>query len=201
MVYPIKSKAQWLMQLKLKGQDPLEKALNFAAIAHAGQFRKFGNIPYVEHPIRAYEILSEYSNYEPLKVATLLHDCVEDTYVTGALIEYKFGAEVRDIVELVTKSECENSYWNKLKHCKTAQTLKLADTLANTENLLEEAKSPKGYSFATRYLTKKINSLQFLSAGNSQLFKRVESKLNHLKLSLSEDFPESTENSNSILQQ
>ena len=70
--------------------------------AHGGQTRKSGD-PYFTHPLAVAAILTDIKA-DPASVATaLLHDVVEDTDTTVADIEKKFGSEIANLVEGVTK--------------------------------------------------------------------------------------------------
>lgn len=78
------------------------RAFQFAYDLHEGQYRKSGE-PYIAHPVAVAEILRELGGSPAMIAAGLLHDVVEDTEVTVEDIEAKFGAEVRQLVEGVTK--------------------------------------------------------------------------------------------------
>jgi (p)ppGpp synthase/HD superfamily hydrolase len=55
-----------------------DRALMLAAIIHAGQPRKGTRVPYVMHPFHVAMILERHGYPEPLQVAALLHDVLED---------------------------------------------------------------------------------------------------------------------------
>ena len=80
----------------------IRAAFEVADRAHAGQKRKDGT-PYVSHCIAASIIAVEMGLDEDSIVASLLHDCVEDTAITHEDIAKSFGAPVADLVEGVTK--------------------------------------------------------------------------------------------------
>ncbi len=80
----------------------LERAHDLAVTAHEGQLRSSGE-PYVTHPIAvAYELAELQMDAETL-AAAFLHDVPEDTDVTLAEIEKRFGREVTRLVDGVTK--------------------------------------------------------------------------------------------------
>lgn len=80
----------------------LEHAINFAAKAHEGQFRKSGE-PYIIHPIAVADILIDWAMDIDSVIAGVLHDTVEDTEVKLSQIENIFGRDVAFLVDGVTK--------------------------------------------------------------------------------------------------
>ncbi len=80
----------------------IEAAYALAAEAHAGQVRDNGD-PYITHPLAVAEILAGYRLDTASIVTGLLHDVVEDTPVTMAQIEARFGREIAGLVDGVTK--------------------------------------------------------------------------------------------------
>jgi len=77
-------------------------AFNFAHKLHEGQYRKSGE-PYIAHPIAVAGLLRDLGGDGAMIAAGFLHDVVEDTEVTPEEIEARFGVEVRNLVEAVTK--------------------------------------------------------------------------------------------------
>ena len=80
----------------------LASAFDFAFQLHEGQFRATGE-PYIIHPIAVADLLRDIGASAGVIAAGFLHDVVEDTDVTADDIEQHFGAEVRALVEGVTK--------------------------------------------------------------------------------------------------
>jgi (p)ppGpp synthetase, RelA/SpoT family len=80
----------------------LASAFDFAYQLHQGQFRASGE-PYIIHPIAVADLLRDIGASAGVIAAGFLHDVVEDTDVTPHEIEEHFGAEVRALVEGVTK--------------------------------------------------------------------------------------------------
>jgi RelA/SpoT family (p)ppGpp synthetase len=80
----------------------LASAFDFAFQLHQGQFRASGE-PYIIHPIAVADLLRDIGASAGVIAAGFLHDVVEDTEVTPEEIEGHFGAEVRALVEGVTK--------------------------------------------------------------------------------------------------
>ena len=81
----------------------LKAAYDFSAAAHEGQKRQTGE-PYFIHPCAVVNILVDlgFDDVSTL-VAAFLHDVLEDTPVTSDELEQKFGKEVLELVEGVTK--------------------------------------------------------------------------------------------------
>ena len=82
----------------------INEAFTLARDAHANQFRASGR-PYITHPVVVADILVDLGLDAPTICAALLHDTVEDTYVTDEMLREKFGDEIADLVKGVTKLE------------------------------------------------------------------------------------------------
>ncbi len=80
----------------------IEKAYDFASVAHAGQLRMSGE-PYFMHPASVAKNIAEMGFDEHTIAAGLLHDTVEDTSASIDELEDEFGEQVADIVDGVTK--------------------------------------------------------------------------------------------------
>ena len=80
----------------------IEKAYLFAKEAHGAQTRYTGE-PYITHPLAVAYILAQMRMDPPTIMAALLHDVVEDTPVKKSQIVEKFGKEVGELVDGVTK--------------------------------------------------------------------------------------------------
>jgi RelA/SpoT family (p)ppGpp synthetase len=82
--------------------EQLREACCFAAEAHAGIYRKSGE-PYIFHPLAVARILANVRfDHETLQAA-LLHDVIEDTHYNKEHISSRFGPEVADLVDGVSK--------------------------------------------------------------------------------------------------
>lgn len=82
--------------------DLICRAFEFAYHLHEGQRRASGE-PYIMHPVAVAGLLRDLGGGSALIAAGFLHDIVEDTPVTPEDLEERFGAEVRQLVEGVTK--------------------------------------------------------------------------------------------------
>ena len=80
----------------------LERCYRFAKIAHKGQRRKSGQ-PYFSHCFKTAEILAELRLDTYTICAGLMHDVLEDTGVTREEMQVRFGANIANLVEGVTK--------------------------------------------------------------------------------------------------
>jgi guanosine-3',5'-bis(diphosphate) 3'-pyrophosphohydrolase len=84
--------------------NKFSQALVFASRAHAGQHRKDGRTPYINHPIEVMNLVVQHCHNpdEDVLIAALLHDVVEDTMITDAEIRSAFGARVSRLVAELT---------------------------------------------------------------------------------------------------
>jgi GTP pyrophosphokinase len=128
-------------------------AYRYAAIAHQGQTRRTGE-PYISHPVAVACILAKLHLDLPTLLAALLHDVVEDTGVSTTEISEKFGKQVGDLVEGLTKldkiefqsatqAQAENFRKMLLAMSQDVRVIlvKLADRLHNMQTL--EAMKPE----------------------------------------------------------
>jgi hypothetical protein len=88
----------------------INKALNIAYKAHHGQKDK-GNVPYIFHP---YHIAEKFNNETDICVA-ILHDVLEDTFVSKEELEGYFPKEVIEPLVLLTKST-HDTYFEYIKN-------------------------------------------------------------------------------------
>ncbi len=80
----------------------LEKAYQFAVKAYPGQKKKSGKSD-LEHPVKTALILAELELDVASLVAALLHEVAENGSLSSSEIERNFGAEVKKLVEAMTK--------------------------------------------------------------------------------------------------
>ena len=86
--------------------EKIRQSLEFAIESHKDQKRKTGE-PYIIHPINTAIYLAEMKMDWPTISAALLHDVIEDCQVEYEELEDKFGKEVADLVDGVTKLTME----------------------------------------------------------------------------------------------
>ena len=91
-----------LSQMDNKYHTIINEGFIFANEGHKNQKRKSGE-PYITHPLQVAIYLSEINLDVETIIAALLHDLIEDTEITYEDIKTKFGKEVADIVDGVTK--------------------------------------------------------------------------------------------------
>lgn len=135
----------------------IEEAFVFAAQLHAGQYR-ISEEPYIIHPVEVAKILTDLMMDKQTVISALLHDIIEDTGTESDTIKQKFGEDVLNLVQGVTKL---GKYQFKSKEERQAENfrrmfiamandvrvifLKLADRLHNmrTLNYMATAKQQK----------------------------------------------------------
>lgn len=142
----------------------LKAAYDFSAAAHEGQKRQTGE-PYFIHPCAVVNVLVDlgFDDVSTL-VAAFLHDVLEDTQVTADELEQKFGKEVLELVEGVTKLDkikfvsAEDEQAENLRKMFFAMAkdyrviiIKLADRLHNMRTL-DVLKPEKQIKIATQSL-------------------------------------------------
>jgi RelA/SpoT family (p)ppGpp synthetase len=82
--------------------DRVRDAYEFGASAHEGQKRLSGE-PYIAHPVAVAHILADLHLDAPTIVAAILHDVIEDTPTAKDEIAERFGADVAELVDGVSK--------------------------------------------------------------------------------------------------
>jgi GTP diphosphokinase / guanosine-3',5'-bis(diphosphate) 3'-diphosphatase len=82
--------------------ERIRAAAEFGASAHKGQKRLSGE-PYIAHPVAAASILADLHLDPDTIVAAILHDVIEDTPTPKDQLVERFGADVAELVDGVTK--------------------------------------------------------------------------------------------------
>ena len=96
------------LEEKIKKYNPnanlarIRDAYEFARAEHGEQKRKDGS-PFITHPLAVADIVADMELDEDSIIACILHDTVEDTPATHEDVAKRFGQEVADLVEGVTK--------------------------------------------------------------------------------------------------
>jgi len=87
------------------GEDDLKRvreAYRFSDSSHLGQFRTSGE-PYISHPIAVAEICVGWKLDADALMAALLHDVMEDSGVTKQQMVERFGTQVAELVDGLSK--------------------------------------------------------------------------------------------------
>lgn len=130
-----------------KDVERVKEAYRFADQAHLGQFRASGE-PYISHPIAVTEICAGWKLDADSLMAALLHDVIEDQGIPKQELAEKFGADVAEIVdglsklerlEFATKAEQQAESFRKMLLAMARDVrvilIKLADRLHNMRTL------------------------------------------------------------------
>ena len=136
-----------------KDLNLIKEAYELANEKHKGQLRKSGE-PYIIHPLSVAMILADLNVGPNTLIAAILHDVVEDTDCELKMIAEKFGNDVANIVDGVTKvtqmkfsslekQQAENHQKMIIAMAKDIRVIvvKLADRLHNLRTL--EFQSPE----------------------------------------------------------
>src|SRR5882672_899273 len=133
---------------------PVRRAFEIASERHHDQFRASGD-PYVSHLLEVAHILADIRMDATTLAAALLHDVIEDTEFPLSRLQERFGGEVAQLVEGVTKISRLNMMAPEARQAENVRKMllamvqdvrvvmvKLADRLHNMRTLefLEPAK-------------------------------------------------------------
>jgi len=136
---------------------PVRRAYEIAAERHRDQFRASGD-PYISHLLEVAHILADIRLDATTLAAALLHDVIEDTEFPVSRLEERFGGEVAQLVEGVTKISRLNMMAPEARQAENVRKMllamvqdvrvvmvKLADRLHNMRTLefLELAKQQR----------------------------------------------------------
>lgn len=127
----------------------IEKAIEIAARAHAGQRDKAG-VPYIFHPLR----LMFAVRTDEERIAAVLHDVAEDTPLTfDDLLREGFSTAVVDAVRALTKHDGEDRIAAARRAAANpiARAVKLADVTDNMDLRRIPAPTEKDYARLREY--------------------------------------------------
>jgi guanosine-3',5'-bis(diphosphate) 3'-pyrophosphohydrolase len=98
------SRLQSIVKTYLPAKDVarIKEAYRFSDQAHLGQFRSSGS-PYITHPIAVTEICAGWKLDADALMAALLHDVMEDQNVPKSTLAEKFGTDVAELVDGLSK--------------------------------------------------------------------------------------------------
>ena len=127
------------------GKNRIEEAIEIAAEAHHGQYRKGTDTPYITHPYAVGLILMEAGCTDTVIIAGILHDTVEDTDLTLEFIRERFGDAIANIVDGCSENKALR--WRarkteRIEALRTASpeicTVTCADKLHNLRTIISE---------------------------------------------------------------
>lgn len=188
----------------------LDRAIVFAAHAHAGTERRGKGFPYIVHPMEAVEIVATMTTDQELLAAAALHDTVEDTDVTIEQLRAEFGDRIAELVASESDTQqdglSEEESWHSRKQAaidrlarasRDAKIVALGDKLSNMRAIARDyalqgdalwdifhAKDPKDHEWHYRGLAASLNDLRDTFA-----YKEFESLINQVFLSNSTEKP------------
>lgn len=93
----------------------IDKATQYIAKKHDGQYRKGLNIPYSTHLFGVARILKTAGYGESVVIAGLLHDVFEDTNATEEEVKEIFGLEVLQLVKAVSEKDKSVEWYERKK--------------------------------------------------------------------------------------
>jgi len=126
-------------------QRMIAEAVEFAAEAHAGQRLDNGETPYFNHLAEVAARCARHEPFDPVLVtACYLHDTLEDTGATEAILRERFGDAVTDLVVEVTdppELKGRERRQRQVDHAATsslrAKLIKIADKTSNVSELVD----------------------------------------------------------------
>ena len=143
----------------------IHKAINFATVAHSNQTRKGTEIPYILHCLEAGTIAAnltlENGNIdEDVVCAAILHDTMEDAFVSYDTLKEAFNENVADLVQY--EGEDKSKKWHERKQAtidflktnksRNVEIAVLADKLSNMRSIYRD------YQIMQEELWKKFNA-------------------------------------------
>lgn len=105
--------------------EKIELAYRYADDAHLGQYRKSGE-PYITHPLAVATILANWHLDATTVCAGLMHDVLEDTGVAKIEMAERFGVEVTEIVDGVSKLDKLRFSSNEIAQAESFRKMLLA---------------------------------------------------------------------------
>ena len=113
--------------LNAEERRKIQEALTLSENAHSNQLRKSGD-PFIVHPLEVAKILTSIKLDGDSIAAGLLHDTVEDTDLGINQINLRFGKQISDLVQGLTKISKYYLKANKQKFGENYKKLILATT-------------------------------------------------------------------------
>lgn len=129
----------------------INKAIQFATVSHSNQTRKATEIPYILHCLEAGTIASNLTLEngkvnEEVVSAAILHDTIEDAFVSYETLKEVFNENVADLV--MAQSEDKTKTWIERKEAtidflkqnksRDVEVATLADKLSNVRSIYRD---------------------------------------------------------------
>ena len=110
----------------------LERAIEVAVVAHAGQVDKNGEA-YILHPLRVMLVVREKGGSIEQQAAAVLHDVIEDCDVPDDFLAARFPDAVCDLVDALTRQDGEpyDAFVERAAWAPGARLIKEADIRDN----------------------------------------------------------------------
>ena len=126
----------------------VEAAKALGTRLHAGQVDKSGQ-PYIGHPGRVAARLED----PEAQVVAWLHDTVEDTSLTLAEVEARFGADTAAAVDAISRRDGETweAYLERVRANPVARAVKISDLIDNSNLSRLSVVTPRDVERQTRY--------------------------------------------------
>ena len=125
----------------------IDRAIEFAVLAHGSDTRKGSVTPYITHPFGVALLLAQQGCSEEVIAAGLLHDVIEDTRYKEGDIRARFEDSVADIVMGCSEPDRDRKSWEERKEhthealktaCLDVKMVTCADKLQNLRSMVAD---------------------------------------------------------------
>lgn len=166
-------------------------AARFAAVAHAGQKRKYSDLPYIIHPARVAGRTAVLDGAtEDMVISAYLHDVLEDTNTIPSDIGTLFGQRVLDLVTCLTKPSLHSKEVRKvrvqmdLEHYSrmpaTAKCIKMLDRIDNLTDMLGE--DMQDVQWAVKYAGESAQLLAAIGDADYALGDEIQVLIDYIRI-------------------
>lgn len=149
-------------------------AVSYMVWAHHGQTRRYGSIPYAQHPLDVAMTLRTYQVMDPnVIIAAILHDIIEDTNIEAEVIGAFFGNYVMDLVVSCSDYQITENLSRAQRHTQKllnyqmmnpmVHMIKMADMINNMPSIIQHDPD-----FAKVYIKEKLDMLKLMTAFKEQ---------------------------------
>lgn len=181
------------MTVVTDNDTPYSHAVIHAYHAHRGQYRDYSKQEHIHHVIRVSEIINK--NYqhrddiEALRVTAILHDVLEDTWLTTDDLKPRFDDEIVDSVVALSHDatlpddERHKQYKEQLRHGPDkAKIVKVADIYDNTNDTMPDPERYRRYLRDSQEILRAlhVDDPTFTDQKNA-LLNDIEERLNDLR--------------------